>query len=41
MIRFILAFIGGTVITLALLLFCISLFDDPPSKASLRKGVTV
>ena len=41
MIRFILAFIGGTVITLALLLVGISLFDDPPSKASLRKGVTV
>ena len=41
MVRFIVAFIGGMLITLALLLFGISLFDEPPSKASLRKGVTV
>jgi TonB family protein len=39
--RFIMAFIGGLAITTALLLVGISLFDEPPSKASLRHGVTV
>ena len=39
--RYILAFIGGTAITVAMLLVGISFFDEPPSKATLRKGVVV
>lgn len=39
--RFLLAFAGGTLITLAMLVIGLSFFDDPPNKASLRKGVEV
>ena len=39
--RFVLAFLGGLVITTAMLLIGLSFFDDPPSEASLRKGVEV
>lgn len=41
MMRFLLAFVGGTLITLAMLVIGLSFFDDPPNKASLRKGVEV
>ncbi|MEX0900683.1 MAG: energy transducer TonB [Gammaproteobacteria bacterium] len=39
--RFLLAMVGGLLITLAMLVIGLNFFDDPPSKASLRKGVEV
>lgn len=39
--RFVFAFLGGLAITTAMLLVGLSFFDEPPSKASLRRGVEV
>lgn len=39
--RFVLAMIGGILITLAMVVIGLSFFDDPPNRASLRQGVEV